>query len=188
MEFYNSPDGKEIFFSKDGEFGRLTENHEQLIDHMLEMIASNYSDAYNRLQEIYCIKISGNKPLAISRIEKYKKVRRFIRCNFLISDDKKDVDSNHFNLENVPCPLKGTGDCKDENRICNPKPTTGLTLREIDVVKLICQCLPDSEIAEKLFVSTYTAENHRKNILHKLSLHSKEQIIVWALNQGLISK
>jgi DNA-binding CsgD family transcriptional regulator len=186
MEFYNSPDGKEIFFSNKGEFGKLTEKDELLIDHLLEMIASNYSDAYNRLHELYCIKINGNKPLAISRQEKFKKVRRFIRCNFLVSDSIKDVDDGRFNLENVICPLKGTGDCKDENCICNPILTTSLTLREIEIVKLICECLSDSEISDKLFVSIYTAENHRKNILRKLNLHSKEQIIVWAHNNGFL--
>lgn len=186
MEFYNSPDGKKVLYSHNGTFGELTPSDEALIDHKLEMIESNYPKAYSKLCELYDINVKGNKPTAITRIEKFKKVCRFIRCNLLVSDNVPDVtDDGKINMENVPCPLKGTGDCKEENCICNPEPSTSLSARELEIVNLICECLSDQDIATRLFISTHTAENHRKNILRKLQLHGKDEIIVWAFKNGL---
>lgn len=189
MEFTNSPDGLNTLFFNKGEVVKFTQNQEQVIDHVLEMVESNYPEAYKRLKENYCMKTTGIKPMAVTRFEKFRKARRFIRCNFLVSDNIPDItEDGHFNLEQVPCPLKGTCDCKDENYICNPKPSSTLSPREYEVVNLICEPLSDQDIANRLFISLHTAENHRKNILRKLKLHSKEEIIIWAFEHGLRSK
>lgn len=186
MEFYYSPDGLKVLFSSNGKFGELAHNDEILIDHLLELIESSYPKAYKRLCDLYEINVKGNKPFAVTRLEKYKKVRRFIRCNLAISDNVIDItDNGQINIENVYCPLKGTGDCKDENCICNPELSTSLSNRELEIVNLICDCLTDQQIADKLYISRFTAENHRKNILHKLNLKGKEEIIVWAFDKGI---
>ncbi len=186
MEFTNSPDGINTLFLNKGEVGKFNQNQEQVIDHILEMVDSNFPDAYKRLNMLYNVKVSGNKPMAITRLEKFRKVRRFIRCNLLVSDNIPDItDDGRFNLEQVPCPLKGTGDCKEENIICNPKQATHLSQRELEIVDLICEPLSDLDISKRLFISLHTAVNHRKNILRKLNLHSKEEIIIWAFENGL---
>lgn len=186
MEFYNDPTGKKTLFSYNGEYKELTQNEEAIIEYHLEMIESNFPLAYKRLCEIYDVNVKGNKPIAITKLEKFRKVRRFIRCNLLVCDNIPDVTPDgRINIENVPCPLKGTGDCKDENCICHPEQCNVLSSREIEIVMLICDCLSDQEIAKRLYISLFTAENHRKNILRKLSLHSKEEIIVWAFKNGI---
>ena len=186
MEFYYSPDGLKILYSNNGQFGELTQNNEELIDHIIELIESNYPKAYKRLLDKYNINVKGNKSFYFIRIEKFKMVHRFVRCNLSLTDNVPDVtDNGRLNIENVYCPLKGSGECSDENCICNPELSTALSARELEIVNLICDCLTDQEIADRLYISKFTAENHRKNILHKLNLKSKEEIIVWAFNHGI---
>ncbi len=55
-----------------------------------------------------------------------------------------------------------------------------LTQREREVVKLIAEGLSNKEIAERLFISTYTVKSHVHNVLEKLSLSSRLQIAAFA--------
>lgn len=61
-----------------------------------------------------------------------------------------------------------------------------LSSRELDVVKLIAQELSSTEIAERLFISPGTVENHRHNILQKLGVRNSIGIIKYALKYKLI--
>jgi DNA-binding NarL/FixJ family response regulator len=61
-----------------------------------------------------------------------------------------------------------------------------LTPREQQVLRLIAEGLSTKEIAEKLFISVKTAENHRTNILSKLELHSTFELVRYAAKLGLI--
>ena len=47
-----------------------------------------------------------------------------------------------------------------------------LTKREFEILQLIKQAFSNQQMAEKLFLSIYTVETHRKNIMQKLSLKS----------------
>jgi len=60
----------------------------------------------------------------------------------------------------------------------------GLTEREREVVRLIAQGKSNREIAEALVVTKRTIETHISNILYKLSLTSRAQIVVWAIEKG----
>ena len=55
-----------------------------------------------------------------------------------------------------------------------------LTGREIEVLKLFCDGFTYSEIGKKLFISPRTVETHKKNILKKLKLESKAEMIKYA--------
>ena len=59
----------------------------------------------------------------------------------------------------------------------------GLTRRELEVVALIERGLSNREIADELVVSTRTVEKHVANILSKLGLASRAQIVRWAMEQ-----
>jgi predicted ATPase/DNA-binding CsgD family transcriptional regulator len=61
----------------------------------------------------------------------------------------------------------------------------GLTEREREVVRLIAQGKSNREIAEALVVTKRTIETHISNILYKLSLTSRAQIVVWAIEKGM---
>ncbi len=61
----------------------------------------------------------------------------------------------------------------------------GLTEREREVVALIGQGKTNGEIAVELVLSKRTVEKHVANILSKLELTSRAQIIRWAMEHGL---
>ena len=52
-----------------------------------------------------------------------------------------------------------------------------LSPREKEVLKLASEGLNNSEIAERLFISRYTAQTHMKNIFHKLDIHNRQKLL-----------
>jgi DNA-binding NarL/FixJ family response regulator len=61
-----------------------------------------------------------------------------------------------------------------------------LTSREQEIMVLLAEGLSSKEIAEKLFISPKTVDNHRTNILRKLNLHSTIELIRYASRLGII--
>ena len=62
-----------------------------------------------------------------------------------------------------------------------------LTRREQEVLQLIVNEYTTKEIAEKLFISSCTAETHRLNIMHKLGVRNTAGLVREALRQELYS-
>jgi two-component system, NarL family, response regulator NreC len=63
-----------------------------------------------------------------------------------------------------------------------------LTDREREVLVLIAQGLNNPEIAEKLVISIKTVNRHRENIMAKLNLHSRVELVRYAIEKGLIER
>jgi len=61
----------------------------------------------------------------------------------------------------------------------------GLTERENDVLKLVAKGYSYKEIGEKLFISTKTVQNHVQNILTKLQLKRRYELMRYAIQKGL---
>lgn len=62
----------------------------------------------------------------------------------------------------------------------------GLTPRENEVIKLIAEGHPSTEIAEALAISLKTVERHRSNILAKLGMRDRTQLTRYAIRAGLV--
>jgi NarL family two-component system response regulator LiaR len=60
-----------------------------------------------------------------------------------------------------------------------------LTKREVEVLQLVAQGLPNREIAETLVISERTVRTHISNILGKLHLANRTQAAIYALREGL---
>lgn len=60
-----------------------------------------------------------------------------------------------------------------------------LTGRQREVLELIAEGLSTQEIAEKLVISPHTVQTHRQNIMRRLNLHSRTELIKYALRHGL---
>ena len=60
-----------------------------------------------------------------------------------------------------------------------------LTDREREVLQLIAEGKATKDIAAKLYRSVKTIETHRRNIMHKLNLHSLPELTKYAVRQGL---
>ncbi len=61
-----------------------------------------------------------------------------------------------------------------------------LTNREKEILKMIASGDTTQQIAKKLFLSKFTVENHRKNILQKLRVKNVAELIAAASRQGWI--
>ncbi len=61
-----------------------------------------------------------------------------------------------------------------------------LTPREQEIMRLVAEGLSSKAIAEKLFISPKTVENHRTNIMNKLDVHSVLELVRYAARLGLI--
>ncbi len=62
----------------------------------------------------------------------------------------------------------------------------GLTEREREVLKLIAEPCTNQQIAARLHVSVSTVQTHRENIMHKLDLHSRTELVKYAIRKGLV--
>jgi DNA-binding NarL/FixJ family response regulator len=61
-----------------------------------------------------------------------------------------------------------------------------LTLREIEIVKLVSLGITAKEIAEKLLISNHTVNTYRKNILKKLNVKNSSELVMFAIKSKLI--
>jgi two-component system response regulator NreC len=59
-----------------------------------------------------------------------------------------------------------------------------LTPREVEVLKLIALGHTNREIADQLMISTRTVESHRANLIGKLDLHSRVELVRYAAAHG----
>jgi DNA-binding NarL/FixJ family response regulator len=59
---------------------------------------------------------------------------------------------------------------------------SNLTSTEYQILKLIAEYKTNREIAEALFISVRTVENHRANICSKLEIHGAHALMKFALN------
>jgi DNA-binding NarL/FixJ family response regulator len=62
-----------------------------------------------------------------------------------------------------------------------------LTRREVEVLKLIADGLTNQEIADKLFISSWTVDSHRKNLLLKFNAKNTAILVKTAVTSGIIS-
>jgi DNA-binding NarL/FixJ family response regulator len=64
---------------------------------------------------------------------------------------------------------------------------TRLTPRELEVLQLICDGLSNREIATKLLLSVNTVAVHRANIMNTLGVHKTAELVVYAIQNGLVN-
>lgn len=62
----------------------------------------------------------------------------------------------------------------------------GLTDREREVLTHLAEGAGNEEIATALVISPKTVERHRENIMRKLNLHSRSELVRYAIRKGII--
>ena len=65
-------------------------------------------------------------------------------------------------------------------------PVIPLSPREEEVVKLIAEAYTNAQIAEILYLSEKTVESHRANVLRKLGMRDRVQLVRYAIRRGLV--
>jgi DNA-binding NarL/FixJ family response regulator len=73
-----------------------------------------------------------------------------------------------------PAPLKGERE-------------HGLTARELEVLQLICEGYSNRAIAARLDLSVNTIAVHRANIMNTLGVHKTAELVVYAIQHGLVN-
>lgn len=61
-----------------------------------------------------------------------------------------------------------------------------LTKREKEVLKMVAEGYTNKEIADLLYISPKTVDNHRTNIMRKLNLHNPQALTFYAIHIGLV--
>ncbi len=72
------------------------------------------------------------------------------------------------------------------NSVINESKQDTLSVREIEILKLLVTGLSAKEIAEKLFLSTHTVVTHRKNISQKTGIKSIAGLTVFAILNNIV--
>ena len=62
----------------------------------------------------------------------------------------------------------------------------GLTPREGEVLSLLAEGKTNDEIADLLSISVHTVARHRENLMGKLGLHSRSELVKYAIRKGVI--
>jgi DNA-binding NarL/FixJ family response regulator len=71
-------------------------------------------------------------------------------------------------------------------RSLRDEPKAELTIRELEVLRLVGAGKANKEIAAELDIAERTARTHVSSILGKLGLSSRTQAALWAVRQGLV--
>ena len=61
-----------------------------------------------------------------------------------------------------------------------------LTEREREILKHVAEGYTNNQIAERLFISPKTVDTHRTHIMDKLNLHSRAELVKYAMRRGLL--
>ena len=75
----------------------------------------------------------------------------------------------------------------DYLRQVDEEPYDRLSNREREILKLIADGYTSREIANMLFISLKTVLGHRTNLMEKLDIHNRTELIKYAMRKGLVS-
>jgi two-component system response regulator NreC len=77
-------------------------------------------------------------------------------------------------------------DFLDGGRATGEQTTSDLTDREQEVLTYLAEGASNEEIAASLVISPKTVARHRENIMRKLNLHSRAELVRYAIRKGII--
>jgi len=157
----------------------LTESHRDLVSPLYCEIRERYPEAYSNLCPRY------KDSLQNTWFFEFRVVCGFIKCNWGSFDGQWDIDENgDWHFEFHLCPM--FGECRSENKLCNPKEKLPLSDSELKVIRMIAIGKKVIEIADRLCLAQKTVENHVYNMNKKLGTHSNSQLSNYAHRKKII--
>ncbi len=154
-------------------------------DFEIEQFARSHESINHKLQELKNIIIKYYKPDTASDLLNNMMYDIFV-CEFDLR--------RHCEVENclfVPAVKRleedvTNGDHPAEQSGKNAE-NASLSEREKEIVALAVRGLKNKEIAERLFISVHTVLTHRKNISHKLGIHSLSGLTIYAIVNHIVN-
>lgn len=135
------------------------------------ILSSFISSEY--VNQCYKIKVDAYINKSASTNEIIEGIKIVIKGEKYYSSDVKDILLNNFINQ----------DQLNKDHIKN----NGLSIREVEILKLICKSKNYKQIAESLFISENTVRKHRYNLMIKTNCHNTADIYEYAIKHKLIS-
>ncbi len=153
------------------------DNIEQIISKfpktkILAYTSYNYPDLVRETLKLGC---SGYLLKQISREEILKAIKTVMAGERYVGTEIKMARSNRARRKPDGSELKDDF----QKRLL-------LSKREKEILNLISKGYTSQHIADELFISRYTVETHRKNILRKLNFNTSTELVKFAVEQGLV--
>jgi LuxR family transcriptional regulator, maltose regulon positive regulatory protein len=145
-------------------------------------------DARRHLEDAVDLFLQSGAPyeLARARIELARALGRLGRIEAALEEAQRAVDllsELHAELEIS----RAKGLMASLSSAAPARSPAGLSVREIEVLRLVADGLNNQVIAERLFLSEHTVHRHLANILNKLSVSSRAAAVAQAARRGLLS-
>jgi len=118
---------------------------------------------------------------ATGYVVKESATEKLMECLELVSKGEYFVDSSLSHRV-----VKSLLESDEKERKITDDGYNTLTPREQQVMRLLAEGHSTKQIAEKLFISPKTVENHRSNIMSKLEVHTIMELVRYAARLGLI--
>ena len=118
---------------------------------------------------------------ATGYVVKESATEKLMECLELVSKGEYFVDSSLSHRV-----VKSLLESDEKERKITDDGYNTLTPREQQVMRLLAEGHSTKQIAENLFISPKTVENHRSNIMSKLELHTIMELVRYAARLGLI--
>ena len=64
---------------------------------------------------------------------------------------------------------------------------SAISRRELEILRLVCMGYNSRQIGDRLFISEFTVQTHRRNMVKKLGLRNSHQLVVWAFKERILS-
>ncbi len=106
--------------------------------------------------------------------DEFKKI-----VDFLVSTGKEKIANEILNVKEIITFESETNRSKIQEKI-------KLTKREKEILQLICEGFTNVEIAEKLFISNRTVDNHRANLLSKTHTVNTASLVAFAVKNKFV--
>jgi DNA-binding NarL/FixJ family response regulator len=136
------------------------------------------------------------KVLMLTMVEDVKQIRAAIKAGVngyvlkmadageLLLAIRTVLDGRRYYSDEVVIELAVGG---DETMTTKPGTYAKLTLRELEILRLVGKEMSTNEIAEKLFISVPTVETHRRNLMQKIGAKSVVGMVLFAVKHDLLN-
>ena len=145
----------------------------------MKVLAYTSYELPDLVQEVMALGCSGFLLKHSSREELLRGVRAVHRGEEYIGTDGQQVRQQRATM-------RGSGNGAETGMRDDFQKRLLLSKREKEILHHISRGETSQQIAEALFISRYTVETHRKNILRKLEFNTSTELVKFAVLQGLV--